>query len=247
MPDGGTITIGLEPGVLNEKLAVAIYVRDTGTGIPEDVKSKIFEPFFTTKDIGKGTGLGLSTSFGIVQRHNGELRCESTMGEGTEFRILLPSAPREEILRAAESIPAGQLQGTETILVIDDEWVVRTTAVNLLSHAGYTGIAADGGAAGMEILDRDPDAIDLVLLDVTMPEMSGHQVLREMRKRHPTKPVVMCSGYDLNRETIEQHPDHFVAKPFQSQGLLGTIRSVLDAQSGESAGERGYFLKPDRN
>jgi|GEM_PF-1648340 len=247
MPDGGTITIGVEPDVLKEKMAVAIYVRDTGSGIPEDVKAKIFEPFFTTKDVGKGTGLGLSTSFGIVQRHEGELRCDSTVGVGTEFRILLPTAPREEVVRAREDIPDSLLHGTETILVIDDEWVVRSTAASLLSHGGYTALTAEGGAAGLQLLEQDPDAIDLVLLDVTMPEMSGHQVLRRMRKRHPDKPVVMCSGYDLKREAIENHPDHFVAKPFRSKDLMRTIRSVLDSEPGATPERGGYFLRPDRS
>ena len=229
MPHGGKITVATASGTLRNQPAVVINVSDTGDGIPEHIQDKIFEPFFTTKDVGKGTGLGLATSFSVVTRHQGEIRCDSSPGQGTTFSVVLPCASEDELMRE-ELIPQIEsLKGDETILIVDDEWVVRTVASNLLGSGGYRTIEAKDGVSGLEVLSDLHSEIDLVLLDVTMPGMSGHAVLGEIKSRYPALPVLMCSGYDLKGDGDGDGSfDHFVPKPFSASTLFNAIRSILD-------------------
>ena len=214
---------------------VRISVTDNGSGMPPEVLSKIFEPFFTTKEQGKGTGLGLATSFGIVQQHGGWIACDSMVGTGTTFHIFLPRSTDEERAPAeAEVVPAGPVKGGgETILLVDDEMIVRAVAQGLLKKLGYNVITADDGEAALEILARMDGGIQLCLLDLTMPRLSGKDTFTAMR-RGPSRgvPVVICSGYlvDLDAFAGEtgSRPDAFVQKPYALDDLARCIRSVLD-------------------
>ncbi len=215
---------------------VRISVTDNGSGMSPEVLSKIFEPFFTTKEQGKGTGLGLATSFGIVQQHGGWITCDSIVGTGTTFHIFLPRCTEEEpaeVIPAA--VPLGPVRGGgETILLVDDEMVVRAVAQGLLKKLGYHVVTADDGEAALEILHRMDGGIQLCLLDLTMPRLSGKDTFSAMR-RGPSRnvPVVICSGYlvDLDgfAEETGSRPDAFVQKPYALDDLARCIRSVLDA------------------
>jgi PAS domain S-box-containing protein len=214
---------------------VRISVSDNGSGMPPEVITKIFEPFFTTKEQGKGTGLGLATSFGIVQQHAGWIACDSVVGSGTTFHIFLPRCTEQlsEIIEA-EVVPLGPVRGGgETILLVDDEMVVRAVAQGLLKKLGYNVITADDGEAALEILHRMDGGIHLCLLDLTMPRLSGKDTFIAMR-RGPSRavPVVICSGYlvDLDgfAEETGSRPDAFVQKPYALDDLARCIRSVLD-------------------
>ena len=227
MPNGGKITVATARDELNNRPAVAIQVSDNGEGIPQQVQSKIFEPFFTTKEVGKGTGLGLTTSFNVVRRHGGELRCDSEPGKGATFSIVLPASTAKPVVQPGTLQEPEVLRGDETILIIDDEWVVRTVAVNLLRAGGYETIETNDGASGLEILAKSHAEIDLVLLDVTMPGMSGHEVFRQISLMYPTLPVLMCSGYDLKDQGDVMY-DHFVPKPYAAATLFREIRAALD-------------------
>ena len=216
---------------------VRISVTDNGSGMPPEVLSKIFEPFFTTKEQGKGTGLGLATSFGIVQQHGGWITCDSVVGTGTTFHIFLPRCTEEEPAETAPAAaaPVGPVRGGgETILLVDDEMVVRAVAQGLLKKLGYNVITADDGEAALEILARMDGGIHLCLLDLTMPRLSGKDTFAAMR-RGPSRgvPVVICSGYlvDLDSfvEETGSRPDAFVQKPYALDDLARCIRDVLDA------------------
>ena len=216
---------------------VRISVTDNGSGMPPEVLSKIFEPFFTTKEQGKGTGLGLATSFGIVQQHGGWITCDSVVGNGTTFHIFLPRCTEEEPadLASAVAAPVGPVRGgRETILLVDDEMVVRAVAQGLLKKLGYNVITADDGEAALEILARMDGGIHLCLLDLTMPRLSGKDTFAAMR-RGPSRgvPVVICSGYMVDLDSFVEEtgsrPDAFVQKPYALDDLARCIRDVLDA------------------
>jgi len=214
---------------------VRISVTDNGSGMPPEVLHKIFEPFFTTKEQGKGTGLGLATSFGIVQQHGGWIACDSIVGTGTTFHIFLPRCTEAEPEPVAIiAAPVGPVRGGgETILLVDDEMVVRAVAQGLLKKLGYNVVTADDGEAALEILARMDGGIHLCLLDLTMPRLSGKDTFTAMR-RGPSRgvPVVICSGYlvdlDAFAEETGSRPDAFVQKPYALDDLARCIRGVLD-------------------
>ncbi len=217
---------------------VRISVADNGEGIPPEVLGKIFEPFFTTKEQGKGTGLGLATSFGIVKQHGGWICCDSIQGIGTTFHIFLPrstdvGAETEPLVKPDQGPVRG---GKETILLVDDEVVVRSVAQSLLKKHGYRVITADNGEEALAVLGRMDGEIDLVMLDLTMPRLSGRDTFAAMRRGNARNiPVVICSGYmvDLDKfdEETGSRPDAFVQKPYTLEDLARTVREVLDRPS----------------
>jgi CheY-like chemotaxis protein len=241
MPDGGTLLIRSEDVQLTERYCelhpdvrpgryLALTVSDTGTGMPADVVEHIFEPFFTTKGVGKGTGLGLSMVYGVVQQHGGAIRVYSEVGQGTTFKIYLPTADRAAAAETADAEPEGR-GGCETILVADDEPSVREIYARVLGRAGYRLIAARDGREAWEAFQTHADEIDLLLLDVMMAHRSGRDVYREARRMRPDVPVIFASGYDPETAFIRfaddgGHP--FVQKPFDPDDLLQTVRAVLD-------------------
>ncbi|QPQ56219.1 response regulator [Allosphingosinicella flava] len=240
MPQGGSLTIqtfGVSAGdvrrmghdVLPIGDYTALRVTDTGTGIPPAVMSKIFEPFFTTKEIGKGTGLGLSTVYGIVKQSGGYIFADSEMGRGTTISIYLPvdrSGPsRPNRSKVKES---GELWGSGTILLVEDEAMVRAVAERALTRHGYTVLSAENGEAALEILAA-AERVDLMISDVVMPTMDGPTTVREARKTHPDLPILFISGYaeEQLRKSIDLENVAFLAKPFSVQKLAEAARDAL--------------------
>ena len=191
---------------------------------------EIFETFFTTKEVGKGTGLGLSTVYGIVKQSGGFIFADSEVGKGTSFTIYLPVHRTE----AAKSPPkvakevAGELWGTGTILLVEDETMVRIVAERALTRHGYTVLTAENGEAALEILARE-DKVDLMISDVVMPTMDGPTTVREARKTHPDLPILFISGYaeEQLRKSIDLERVAFLAKPFSVQKLAEATRDAL--------------------
>ena len=212
---------------------VAISVVDDGSGMSPEILGKIFEPFFTTKEQGKGTGLGLATSYGIVKQHGGWISCDSEVGHGTKFQIFLP---RKDIPRrgskpkpACKEAPG---QGNETLLLVDDEAPVRRVAEGVLKHHGYNILSAEDGIDALDVFEKNKDSISLVLLDLTMPRLSGKETLVELRRRQENVPVVVCSGYLVDLQGFEEEtgvrPEAAIQKPYNINDLASKIREVLD-------------------
>ena len=207
----------------------ALRVSDTGTGIAPQLLPKIFEPFFTTKEVGKGTGLGLSTVYGIVKQSGGFIFAESEPGEGTSFVIYLPVHRAEAIAaprKAREA--AGEVWGTGTILLVEDEATVRAVAERALTRQGYNVLVAENGEAALELLARESD-IDLMISDVVMPTMDGPTTARAARQTHPDLPILFISGYaeEQLRKSIDLDRVGFLAKPFSVQQLAEAVRGAL--------------------
>src|SRR5665213_1725849 len=207
----------------------ALRASDTGTGIAHGVLAKIFEPFFTTKEVGKGTGLGLSTVYGIVKQSGGFIFADSKEGEGSSFTLYFP-VHRAEAVRPTRKTkaPAGDLWGTGTILLVEDEATVRAVAERALTRHGYTVLVAENGEAALEILARESQ-IDLMISDVVMPTMDGPATAREARRSHPDLPILFISGYaeEQLRQSIDLDRVAFLAKPFSVQKLAEAARDAV--------------------
>jgi two-component system, cell cycle sensor histidine kinase and response regulator CckA len=213
-----------------------LRVSDTGIGISPQILSKIFEPFFTTKEVGKGTGLGLSTVYGIVKQSGGFIFADSAPGKGTRFTVYLPvhHAPAGAVAPAAKPRrpePEGELWGSGTILLVEDEAMVRTVAERALTRHGYAVLSAESGEAALEILAREGQ-IDLMISDVVMPSMDGPTTVRAARESRPDLPVLFISGYaeEQLRKSIDIDNVAFLPKPFSVQQLAETVRAVLAAK-----------------
>ena len=209
----------------------ALIVSDTGGGIPPDVLPKIFEPFFTTKEVGKGTGLGLSTVYGIVKQSGGWIFADTKPGQGATFSIYLPVHAAGTATRApAPRAPAKPVEvwGTGTILLVEDEDMVRAVAERALTRQGYTVMTAENGEAALELLDRNGRP-DLLISDVVMPTMDGPTMVRHARDRYPDLPIIFMSGYaeEQLRKSIDLDNVAFLPKPFSVQQLAEAARDVL--------------------
>ena len=210
-------------------------MRDTGTGIKPEHLEKIFDPFFSTKEVGKGTGLGLSTVLGIVKQTGGTVIVDSKIGEGTAFRIYLPRyVESEEDLKALESKAEapdkiGDLTGSATVLLVEDEEAVRSFASRALSTRGYKVLEAGSGVEALEVMERAEGKIDLVVSDVVMPEMDGPTLLRHLRERNPDIRIVFMSGYAEEAFRKNLGPDEdfvFLPKPFTLKKLAETVKAA---------------------
>jgi len=241
MPGGGRLTIAtanveLGPADLAGQPAlrpgpyVQLVVSDTGSGMDEATRAHLFEPFFTTKAAGKGSGLGLSTVYGIVRQSGGCMLVESAPGAGTTFRIYLPRQPEAQPeVRPAPA--AARTGGAETVLVVEDDPVVLAVARRILESGGYRVLTAAGGAAGLELCERHPGEIQLVLTDVVMPQMGGRAFAETLRKARPGIKVVFMSGYTdeaLVNQGVTGEGLAFIVKPFTQALLLRRVRQVLD-------------------
>jgi two-component system cell cycle sensor histidine kinase/response regulator CckA len=193
----------------------AIEVTDSGDGMNRETRRRIFEPFFTTKPTGHG--LGLAAVLGIVRAHGGGLRLTSALGEGSRFVVLWPAA-------IASEPPRVENPSTRRVLVIDDEDLVRDVVARMVEDLGYSALTASDGVAGLELLDREQ--VDVVLVDLTMPRMSGADVIAAVRKRHPTLPVVLCTGYDRDRRGPVE-ADAYLPKPFRIEALEQTLATIF--------------------
>ncbi|HVW07121.1 MAG TPA: ATP-binding protein, partial [Bryobacteraceae bacterium] len=215
--------LALEPGHY-----VMLAVSDTGVGMSTEIRSRIFEPFFTTKERGKGTGLGLSTVYGIVQQSKASITVHSEPGQGASFRILFPAAQTGVANVAA--IPARPpSDGTETILLTEDEAGVRGYVRHVLERHGYRVAEASNGLEAMDVLHSFPGPIDLLLTDVVMPECGGVELAEHFSSVYPGVPVLYMSGYNDRLWMEGDRAVNFIQKPFASPALLARIRELLDA------------------
>lgn len=243
MPRGGKLTIETEAVYLSDKNAeqhivvspghyVMLAVSDTGIGMDEKTKERIFEPFFTTKGVGKGTGLGLSTVYGIVNQSGGYIWVYSEVGQGTTFKIYLPQVGEraQEYERDAEARDA--VRGTETILLAEDEEMVRKLALEVLESYGYRVLMAASGGAALLVCERHKERIHLLITDVVMPEMSGRELSDRLAQIRPEMKVLYMSGYTDNaivHQGILDAGAHFIQKPFSPNVLARKVREILDA------------------
>ncbi len=214
----------------------ALSIADTGTGIAANVLGKVFEPFFTTKEVGKGTGLGLSTVYGIVKQSGGYIFADSKVGEGTRFTIYLPAHQVEaKTSRSRAAKPQeSELWGTGTVLLVEDEPMVRTVAERALTRHGYKVLTANNGEDALEILNAGEE-VNLLISDVVMPLMDGPTMVREARKDRPELPILFMSGYaeEQLRKSIDIDHVAFLPKPFSVQELAEAVRDVLAAEAGK--------------
>ncbi|MFW6216367.1 MAG: response regulator, partial [Desulfohalobiaceae bacterium] len=211
-------------------------IQDNGQGMDSSTLEKIFDPFFTTKGPGKGTGLGLALIYGIVEAHGGKIRCESELHKGTIFEIFLP-IPTESKFEQCKQKPGPakesqfQLGRGETILLIDDEQGLLEVTQELLEDSGYSIKTALNGEQGLQIFSRHREEIDLILLDLGLPEISGEKCLQQIKELEPQAKVIVASGYKTH--ALAQSPQKYGAldalcKPYRFQELLDKIREHLD-------------------
>jgi PAS domain S-box-containing protein len=245
MPTGGRLTI--ETGQIRVEreepaqptpLAPGAYMRvaitDTGEGMAPEVLARAFEPFFTTKGVGKGTGLGLSTVYGIVSQSRAHLRVDSTPARGTTFEIFLPAVERGRFAddtMMVTTLPTAR--GAETILLVEDEDMVRRLAEQSLVRAGYHVLVADGATEALRIARAHEGTIDLVVTDVVMPELPGPELVARLEAVRPGVPVLYVSGYaddTVMRYGLPEERVSFLAKPFTPDSLSRRVREVLDGK-----------------
>jgi CheY-like chemotaxis protein len=240
MRKGGTLTIETKEVEMDEAFTmshgygqegeyVLIAVTDTGCGMDKETKEKIFDPFFTTKEVGKGTGLGLSIVYGIIKQHNGYIDVQSEPGKGATFYIYLPAVKT----KAEETaLPARAIQkGTETVLLAEDNPVVRGLAKEILAISGYTVIEAENGEDAICAFEEHKDAVDLMVLDVVMPKKNGKEVFDEIKKVRPDIKVLFMSGYTgdvVLDKGVHGDEVNFISKPLAPQELLQKVREILD-------------------
>jgi PAS domain S-box-containing protein len=256
MPDGGRLTIETENVLVDPEHVrmhmearpgefVRLRVEDTGAGMPPEIRQHIFEPFFTTKEPGRGTGLGLAMVFGIVQQHQGWIECTSAPSEGTRFDVYFPheravphTGKSSPVLALVGELDKRSFRGTETILLVDDEPLIRNLGRTILETYGYTVMLAEDGQQALDVFSNNSNAIDLVILDLTMPVLSGRDALRLLRQIDPEIPVLFASGYSAEQaiDADSEQVTGFVGKPFPPQQLASAVRQALD--QAEKAAQR---------
>ena len=208
---------------------VMLSVADTGAGMDKPTMKRIFEPFFTTKDMGRGTGLGLASVYGIVKAHNGYIDVDSKKGLGTTFKIYLPAS--EIKLQKVVKISEELVKGTETVLMVDDEKDILEVGRELLKAIGYKVLTAIDGNEAIEIYKKNMDKIDIILLDMIMPTMSGGKVFDIIKKINPNAKVLLITGYSLDNQVtkiLNRGCDGFIQKPFNLNELSGKIRKIIE-------------------
>ena len=233
MPLGGQLEIETLNVDEAERKGVELVVRDTGVGMSPEVRSHIFEPFFTTKEPGKGTGLGLSTVYGIVQQSGGEINVSSAPGSGAEFRIFFPEAKGQSSSSSSassrKSIPV--TGGSETVLLVEDEELVRDWIKKVLQRRGYQVLEAQDGWEGEKAATNFTGSIDLLLTDVVMPHLGGIELSTRLLKTRPAMRCLFISGYmehvSLSSGTLDAQTN-FMQKPFTPDALLARVRQILD-------------------
>jgi len=245
MSDGGTLTLQTSNITVGQnhsgrKLAVnagdyvALSVGDTGSGMDGETRRRLFEPFFTTKEMGKGTGLGLATVYGIVRQSNGTILVDSDPGQGTTFTIYLPREKEQRKSRAPKPKAREKLSGTETILLVEDDDMVRQLAERVLKEYGYTVLVSSRGTDALEIAGNLSDSIQLMVTDVVMPGgLNGKQLADRMAASRPEMKVLFISGYadrSLFSPTERNGQIHLLEKPFSPSVLVQKVRELLDGE-----------------
>jgi CheY-like chemotaxis protein len=241
MPNGGTLTITTQELELTHDVAarleaqpgrhVMIAIADTGVGMSPDVMVQIFDPFYTTKGVGNGTGLGLSMVFGIVRQSGGSISVESEPGQGSTFRIFLPVAT-ESATSPDATVPTPSLQGSETVLLVEDDTGVRELARRTLAAQGYDVLVAADGRAALAIAATRGNDIALVVTDVVMPDMSGPELVTALQTSWPQLRVIYMSGYTSDTAVLQgvaASEIAFLQKPHTPLRLVHMVRAVLDS------------------
>jgi PAS domain S-box-containing protein len=241
MPEGGTLSISTRASEFDAAAAAAagaagpcpcvrLVVSDDGIGMDEHVRAHLFEPFFTTKPQGRGTGLGLPAVYGIVTQNHGRITVDSLPGRGTTIAIELPCT--ERAAEHVEEVAVDGAGGSETILLVEDEPLVREITARALRKAGYRVLAASGSVEALAATDVNAERIDLLVSDVVMPGMNGPELAGRLVARHPTLSVLFVSGYApdaMDRDGVLRPGVEFLQKPFRMSALLARVRGLLDA------------------
>jgi two-component system cell cycle sensor histidine kinase/response regulator CckA len=248
MPRGGALTLrtadvdvdcesverlGVPPGAY-----VCVTVTDTGCGMDAATQARIFEPFFTTKEAGKGTGLGLSTVFGIVEQSGGRVTVASAPGKGTTFCVYLPRKVEEPVAAEEAPPPRSRLEGTETVLLVEDDEQVRRVVVSTLRRQGYELLVAADGSEALRLMEEREGPVHLLLTDVVMPRMSGRDLAETLKNRRPGIRVLFMSGYTKDavlRHGVSDGSVAFVQKPVTPEALATRVRQALDLPLGSGA------------
>lgn len=210
-----------------------VAVRDNGFGIADEIKEHIFEPFFSTKDTGKGTGLGLATCYGIVKQSDGYIDVESSTGEGTVFKIYLPQTQAEESAQVSSETAAELELNGETVLLVEDEPLVRAMVARVLEDEGLTVLEAANGEEALRLAEKhSAGSIDLLITDVVMPRMGGIELVGHFKTGYPDTPVLLTSGYTDEGVILHGALDPatpFMQKPYLPLDLLHKVRELLEA------------------
>jgi len=241
MPRGGDLYVWAQDAYLTEKTGgacglapgayVKVTVRDTGIGMDKAVKERIFDPFFTTKELGRGTGLGLASVYGIVKNHGGSIMVESEVGIGTEFMFFLPASSKS--IEHDTAISDEVNKGSGFVLLVDDEEMILNVGNDMIECLGYHVVTAQGGIAGLEEYQKNMNDVDLVILDMIMPDLSGRDVFARLKEMNPGVRVILSSGYSMDgqaKEIMDQGCRGFIQKPFSLNNISQKIREVLDGQ-----------------
>ncbi len=252
MPKGGDLTVSVDRCELGPQLSalldlpqgdyVRITVKDTGEGMDEQTMMRIFDPFFTTRAREGGTGLGLASVYGIVKNHGGTVTVTSAPGKGSEFTVYLPVS-RKPLVMSTDRDALGARAGTVSgcLLLIDDDEMILEVASEMLTFAGFDVVTAHGGLAGLEYYRAFGDRVDLVILDMVMPDMSGAEVFEKLREMDPTVKVLLSSGYTLNNEAkdiMEKGCNGFIQKPYKIEEITSKINDIFSRiPGGETPGE----------
>jgi CheY-like chemotaxis protein len=249
MTRGGRLNIGIETVDLDAAFIethpqaraghfVRLRVTDNGTGMDSATLSRIFEPFFTTKDIGKGTGLGLATAYGIVKQHEGWLEVNSEPGKGSTFDVFLPASGKVSDVAEEKAAAAPVAGGSETILIVEDEPVLRSMARDILEEYGYQILEASSGKEALDVWNQRANEIDLLLTDMVMPDgVSGADLVEKLHASRPRLKIVFTSGYtanEVNQEMLTRTGASFLSKPYAQAELARAVRNCLDKNSGNN-------------
>ncbi len=240
LPQGGVLRIKTsrvltpdpEIGATNSSTAHALLeITDTGCGMDAETKAHLFEPFFTTKPIGKGTGLGLSTVYGIVKQSGGTIEVDSVPDEGTTFRVYLPIVEQPVSPRKNLKVSSPVTTGSETVLLAEDQSSIRSALREFLESKGYQVLEAQNGGEALELAERDPGSIDVLVTDVIMPQIRGLELAKRVTELHPDICVIFMSGYSedvlLENRLLSQGNMTLIQKPFDPEDLAQKIRESL--------------------
>ncbi|MBE9570896.1 MAG: PAS domain S-box protein [Proteobacteria bacterium] len=224
LDEGHVKPLGIEPGRY-----VKLSITDTGAGMDEATRQRIFDPFFTTKEMGRGTGLGLASVYGIINNHGGIIAVNSRKGEGATFTIYMPASDKEIV--EEKGVSGETLKGTETVLLVDDEDRIVDIGKKILKIMGYKVLVARSGKEAIELYKENQARIDIVVLDMIMPEIGGGEAYDRLKEINPHVRVLLSSGYSINGEAteiLERGCNGFVQKPFSMKELSRRIREILD-------------------
>ncbi|MCK5541819.1 MAG: cache domain-containing protein [Desulfobacterales bacterium] len=231
----GEVEISFDKDIFGQTIKQGQYleleVSDTGLGMDDETLLKVFDPYFTTKEVGKGTGFGLSVVHAIIDEHDGFIKAKSSKGQGTSFYIYLPKVDQEGDLEISKKENRILKSGTETIMVVDDEEDIRIIVKEFLTELGYSVTTFENGAKAYKAFQNDPDYYDLIVTDMTMPQMSGDELSQKILEDRPSTPIIICTGYNeklTEVQALEMGVQKFVQKPLSNEKLAVFIRTILD-------------------